>query len=212
MLQLINSQGLIWYDSSVNDSLNSQKYSEFLKHSLDWLPQTFQIDAPLASFHCKKEVPMNCFRCSNLFLNAIYERKERQVRIIHYYPPSFSSPSHWNPCYGIFTAHFIFWSILSGFKKLPNRPQSEQKNLQSLKWYFYKIKPARENTMTLVLIWEFLTLYDMDSCSARPTIRTRVLNTIYMKKPEIPAGKSHSPRHSVWEASVGCDLSQIRQL
>ena len=34
VLQLINSQGLIWYDSTVNDSLNSKKYSEFLKHSL----------------------------------------------------------------------------------------------------------------------------------------------------------------------------------
>ena len=94
---------------------------------------------------------------------------------------------------------FYLWSILSGFKKLPNRPQSDQQNRQSLKWYFYKIKPAHENTLTLVLIWEFITLYDMGFCSARPTIRTRVL-TIYMKTPEIPAGKSHSPRHSVWEA------------
>ena len=152
---------------------------------------------------------MNCFQCSNLFLNATYEGNKRQGRILHSYPPSFSSPSHLNSadqhpciysCYSIFTAHFIFWSILSGFKKLPNWPQSDQQNLQSLKWYVYKIKPALENTVTLVLTWEFLTLYDMGSCSARPTIRTRVL-TIYMKKPEIPAGKSHSPRHSVWEAS-----------
>ena len=98
-----------------------------------------------------------------------------------------------------FSPPIFFWSILSGFKKLPHRPQSDQQNRQSLKCYFYKIKPARENTLTLVLIWEFLTLCDMGFCSARPTIRTRVL-TIYMKTPEIPAGKSHSPRHSVWEA------------
>ena len=36
--------------------------------------------------------------------------------------------------------------------KLPNRPQSDQQNRQSLKWYFYRIKPARENTLTLVQI------------------------------------------------------------
>ena len=144
-----------------------------------------------------------------LFLNAVYEGKERQVRIIHSYPPSFSSPSHSNlersTSMHLFVLRhfhrpFYLWSILSGFKKLPNRPQSDQQNRQSLKWYFYKIKPARENTLTLVLIWELLTLYDMGFCSARPTIPTRVL-TIYMKTPEIPAGKSHSPRHSVWEAS-----------
>jgi len=32
--------------------------------------------------------------------------------------------------------------------------------------------------------------------------------TIYMGKPEIPAGKSNGSRHSVWETSenMGCDL------
>ena len=74
--------------------------------------------------------------------------------------------------------------------KLPNRPQSDQQNLQSLNpWKHRDISPNMGVPHA----------YDMGFCSARPTIRTRVL-TIYMETPEIPAGKSHSPRHSVWEA------------
>ena len=60
-------------------SLNSKKCSEFLKHSLGCFHQTFQMDSPLASFHGKQEVPMNCFQCSNSVVFKCSLRRQRKA-------------------------------------------------------------------------------------------------------------------------------------